>query len=315
MMARLADRLALLVMGVFFCAAIVVLVREFHDVSLDDVLARLGAIPPSRIVAALALTAASYLLLTGYDMLALRYVGHRLKLRDVIFASFSAFALANNVGLHALSGGSVRFRLYSRLGLSAVAIGEVLAFCSFAYALGVVTVGGVLMLLDAGAFAALLHVPRLLVMAGGAMLLAVSLGYLGIAALWREPIALGRYRLRPPSFGLAVAQVVLASADAVLAASVMYVLLPVDLDFSYWYFVGLYTIAATAAIVSLVPGGLGVFETAVTILAAPSSKAAALGLFFAYRMIYFILPLLVALAWFGLRALRRHESLWADKGS
>jgi uncharacterized membrane protein YbhN (UPF0104 family) len=164
-------------------------------------------------------------------MLALHYVGHRLKLRDVIFASFTAFALANNVGFHALSGGSVRFRLYSRLGLNAVAIGEVLAFCSFAYALGVVTVGGVLMLLDAGAFSALLHVPRLLVMAGSAVLLAVSLGYLGIVALWREPIALGRYRLRPPSFGLAVAQVVLASADAVLAASVMYVLLPADLDF------------------------------------------------------------------------------------
>jgi uncharacterized membrane protein YbhN (UPF0104 family) len=307
MMARLFDRLALVVMAAFFCAAIVVLVREFHGVSLDDVLARLGAIPPSRILAALALTAASYLLLTGYDMLALRYVGHRLKLRDIIFASFTAFALANNVGFHALSGGSVRFRLYSRLGLNAVAVGEVVAFCSFAYALGVVTVGGVLMLLDAGAFAALLHVPALLAVAAGVVLIAVSLGYLGIAALWREPIALGRYRLRPPSFGLAVAQVLLASADAILAASVMYVLLPAGFDFSYWYFVGLYTIASTASILSLVPGGLGVFEIAVTILVAPSSKAAALGLFFVYRMIYFILPLLVALAWFGLRTLRRRQ--------
>ena len=315
MMARLADRLALIAIGAVFCAAVVVLVREFHDVSLDAVLARLAATPLSRIVAALALTAASYLLLTGYDILAMRYVGHRLKLRDVVFASFTAFALANNVGFHALSGGSVRFRLYSRLGLNAVAVGEVVAFCSFAYALGVVTVGGVLMLVDASVFAALLHVPRLLVMAGGAVLLAVSLGYLAIAALWREPISLGRYRLRLPSFGLAVAQVLLASADAVLAASVMYVLLPAGFDFSYWYFVGLYTLAATAAILSLVPGGLGVFETAVTILVAPASKAAALGLFLVYRMIYFILPLLVALAWFGLRILRRHESLWAEKGS
>lgn len=315
MIARLADRLALVAMSAVFCAAIVVLVREFRGVSLHAVLDRLVAMPPQRIAAAAALTAASYLLLTGYDMLALRYVGRRLKLRDVVFASFTAFTLANNVGFHILSGGSIRYRLYSRLGLNAVAIGELLAFCSFAYALGVVTVGGALTLSDPDSFATLLHVPRLLVMASGAVLLAIILGYLAIAALWREPIILGRYHLRPPSLPLALAQVVLASADAVLAATVMYVLLPTDLDLGYRYFLGVYTVAATASILSLVPGGLGVFETAITILVAPQSKAAALGVFFVYRMIYFILPLAVALAWFGVRALRRRQRVPADARS
>jgi uncharacterized membrane protein YbhN (UPF0104 family) len=307
MMVRLIDRLAFLATVVIFCAAIVVLVREFQGVSLHAVLDRLSAMPLRGIVAAMALTAASYLLLTGYDMLALRYVGRQLPLRDVIFASFTAFVLSNNVGFQILSGGSIRYRLYSRLGLDAVAIGEVVAFCSFAYVLGVVTVGGVLVLSDPGTFAALLNVPRPLVIACGAILLAVSLGYLAVAAWWRAPIALGRYQLRPPSLSLAVAQVVLASADAVLAATVMYVLLPTELDFSYRYFLGIYTIAATASILSLVPGGLGVFETAITVLAAPPSKAAALGVLFIYRLIYFILPLVIALAWFGLRTFRRRK--------
>ncbi len=87
----------------------------------------------------------------------------------------------------------------------------------------------------------------------------------------------------------------------------MYVLLPADPGVDFRYFLGVYTIAATASILSLVPGGLGVFETAVTIMMASPSKAATLGVFFVYRLIYFVLPLLVALAWFVLRNVRRRE--------
>ncbi len=232
MIARLADRLAFVATIIVFGAAIFVLMREFGDVSPQEVLARLSAMPARRIAAALGLTAASYLLLTGYDYLALRYARHRLPFCDVMFASFTAFALSNNVGFQILSGGSVRYRIYSRLGLQAVAIGEVVAFCSFAYALGVITIGGVLALYNVGEFAGVLHLPRPLVVVAGMGLLALSFGYVAIAALWRQPIAIRGYRLRPPSLSLAVAQLMLASADALLAATVMYVLLPPDLELS-----------------------------------------------------------------------------------
>jgi uncharacterized membrane protein YbhN (UPF0104 family) len=241
MIVRLVDRLALVATIAVFCAALFVLAREFGGVNPRELLARLAAIAPQRIVAAMGLTAASYLLLTGCDYLALRYARHRLSFGDVVFASFTAFALSNNVGFQTLSGGSVRYRLYSRLGVHAAAIGEVVVFCSFAYALGVVTVGGLLALFNSVEFASVLHLSRPLVVAAGAILLAVSLGYLAVAALWRQPIAIGGYRLRPPSLPLALAQVVLASADAMLSAAVMYVLLPADLNFSYGYFLGIYT--------------------------------------------------------------------------
>ena len=308
MIARLADRLAFVATIIVFGAAIFVLMREFGDVSPQEVLARLSAMPARRIAAALGLTAASYLLLTGYDYLALRYARHRLPFCDVMFASFTAFALSNNVGFQILSGGSVRYRIYSRLGLQAAAIGEVVAFCSFAYALGVITIGGVLALYNVGEFAGVLHLPRPLVVVAGMGLLALSFGYVAIAALWRQPIAIRGYRLRPPSLWLAVAQLVLASADALLAASVMYVLLPPDLELSYGYFLGIYTIAATASIFSLLPGGLGVFELAITILMMPSSKAAALGVFVVYRLIYFILPLMVAMAWLVARKMQQRSN-------
>jgi len=309
---RLLDRLAVIATIIIFCAAVVVLIREFAGVSPGEVLARLAALPRRQVYAAVGLTAASYLLLTGYDFLALSYVGRRLAWRDVLFVSFTAFAFSNGIGFQLLSGGSTRYRLYSGVGLNAVEIGEIVAFCTFTYALGVITVGGVLALFDSIEIAALLHLPRFLVQVAGLAMLAFCVGYLVVVALWRKPIAFGRYRLRPPTLTLALAQVALASIDAALAGSVMYALLPVEFGITFRSFLDIYIMAATASVLSLVPGGLGVFEAVFTVMTAPSSKAAELGALLAYRMIYFIAPLVVAMVWFAAHEFRRRSAKEVD---
>ena len=297
-------------MAIVFCSAIAVLVHEFWDVSPREVLSGLLAIPRRQLFAAGTLTVLSYLLLTGYDFLAMHYVRHRLRFRDLLFASFTAFALSNNIGVQLLSGGSTRYRIYKGYGLGAIEIGAIVVFCTVAYALGVITVAGFVALSDSLDVANLLHLPQTLVIIGGGALLGVSFAYLALCALWRKPVAFAGAHLRPPSLPLAIAQVALASIDAVVASTVIYVLLPDDLGLSYQSFLPVYLIAATASVLSLVPGGLGVFETAMTMLTAPPSKAAALSAYFAYRMIYFIAPLLIALIGFiahearGRRALR-----------
>jgi len=301
---RFLDRLALFAMAIVFCSAMAVLVHEFWNVSPREVLLRLVAIPSRQLFFAGALTAISYLLLTGYDFLAVHYVRRRLRLRDLLFASFTAFALSNNIGVQLLSGGSTRYRIYKSYGFGAIEIGAIVVFCTVAYALGVVTVAGFVALSDPLDVAKLLHLPLALVMVSGGVLLGMSFAYLALCAFWRTPIAFAGYHLRPPSLPLAIAQVTLASIDAVVASTVIYVLLPDDLGLSYQSFLPVYLIAATASVLSLVPGGLGVFETAMTMLTAPPSKAAALSAYFAYRMIYFIAPLLIALVGFAVHELR-----------
>jgi len=307
MNSRTFDRLALIAAVVIFCAAIIVLFREFASVSPRDVIARLAALPKRQFFSAIGITATSYLFLTGYDFLALRYIQYRLRFCDVLFASFTAFALSNNVGFQLLSGGSMRYRIYSRFGLDAIQIGEIVAFCTIAYALGIITVGGLLAVLDPIDIASLLHLPSVVIVAGGVSLLCCSIGYLLAAGTWRKHITLGGHQLRPPSLILAASQVGLASFDAILASTVLYVLLPADFDIGFQSFLCIYLIAATASVLSLVPGGLGVFETAITVMATPSSKAAMLGMFFAYRMIYFILPLVVAIICLTVHEVRRHS--------
>lgn len=306
--AQLLDRVALLAMAVVFGSAIAILVHEFWHVSGRDVVLRLVAMPGRQILAAAGLTVLSYFLLTGYDYLALRYVRRHLGIRDVLFASFTAFAFSNSIGVQLLSGGSTRYRIYKRYGFDSIEIGAIVVFCTIAYALGVITVAGFLALIDTHDIAELLHFPKPFVTAGGLALLGVSLVYLALCALWRKPIAFASYHFRPPSLPLAVAQVLLASVDAVVASTVIYVLLPDSLGLSYLSFLPIYLIAATASVISLVPGGLGVFETAMTMLTAPPSKAAALSTFFAYRIIYFIAPLLIAIIAFAVHEVRGHRS-------
>jgi uncharacterized membrane protein YbhN (UPF0104 family) len=305
MISKLVDRSAAVAMMVVFCVAIAILFREFASISPREVLARLAALPRSQLFAAVVLTATSYLLLTGYDFLALRYVRHQLRFRDVVFASFISFAFSNSVGLQFLSGGSVRYRIYSDYGLSTLAIGEIVAFCTVTYALGIVTVGGLVAVIGPGEAASLLHLPRSLISAFGLVLLAFGLAYPAVAAAWRKPIALGPYQLRPPSLSLALSQVVLASADAILAGAVMYVLLPADFGISFRSFLDVYLVAASASVLSTVPGGVGVFETIVAAMTAPAPKAAELSAFLAYRTVYFIGPLVVATVWFTMHELLR----------
>ena len=69
---------------------------------------------------ALAGTALGYQILTLYDALALQELGRSLGPWRTMATSFMAFSIGNNLGVAALSGGSVRYRLYSANGLARI---------------------------------------------------------------------------------------------------------------------------------------------------------------------------------------------------
>jgi uncharacterized membrane protein YbhN (UPF0104 family) len=126
-------------------------------------------------------------------------------------------------------------------------------------------------------------------------MLAMGVAYLVVILAGRGPIALWHYQLRLPSLGCGLMQFFVASLDQALAAGVVYMLLPPDTQISFLQFLSVYVIAAPISLLSLVPGGLGVFETMVVALVASPSKAALLGSLIAYRLIYFVLPLVLAI--------------------
>src|SRR5262245_52597422 len=125
--------------------------------------------------------------------------------------------------------------------------------------------------------------------------LALVRTYVLVCTYYKGPLKIWGWELPLPSFGLALAQIGLSSFDWMLAASVLYVLLPTIDTLSYPLFLGIFLLAQIMGVSSQVPGGLGVFETVVLLLLTPQlSPPTVLGALVVYRGIYYLLPLGVA---------------------
>lgn len=289
-----------------FGLAIWVLVREAHAISLGDVIAEFEAISPAALAAASLLAIASYSILTLYDYCALRYVGAELPYVRLAPVSFSAFAVGHNVGLSSLSGGAIRYRAYSLAGLSASRIALVVGFIPLTYGLGAAVLLGLTFLLDPAALT-VVPVSAPLMRLLGVALLAIPLLYLAWNTLRRDPLALGGWVIRPPGARLALCQCLLGSADLVVASSVLYVVLHAFADVPFLPFLGAYLLAMVAGVVSNVPGAVGVFESAMLLLLPDVPVATLLGAILAYRLFYYLLPLLLALVLVVLHEMVEHR--------
>jgi phosphatidylglycerol lysyltransferase len=293
---------AVLVIAVLLVHTLRGLLLEF---SYSDLLEAIRATSGSALGLALLATLVSFLALTGYDASSLRYVGAQVSYRVAAETSFIAYALANTVGLGVLTGGAVRLRLYGAAGVEAGAISRAIAFNAASFLLGISVVGAAALLWGASSVAPALRIPAPALQAGAALILAGATALIILCRDGRERRLFGRFTLRLPSATLALQQLLISAVDIAATAAVLWFLLPAGaIDFPA--FMGFFAIAIVAGVLSHVPGGLGVFE-AVMLLALrdhvpAEALAAALVL---YRLIYYVLPLLLALALLIVHEVRR----------
>ena len=303
-----------------FLIALRALRAELGGQGIEDVLMQLAELPAASVALAVLLTALSYLALTGYDALSLRYVRRPLPYRRVALASFVNYAVSQTLGFPLLTGGSVRYRLYSSWGLGPAQVASVVLFASLSFWLGVLLLGGLALLLGASReLAALLHLTPVAQRVAGAAAIGIVAVYLWWTVAGARVLRFGGWRVLRPSGRLGISQVTVATVDWLLAASVLFSLLPRTLGISYPAFVALFLVAYVAGIASNVPAGLGVFESVFLLLLPESaSDAAVLGSLVAYRALYYLLPLVVALAllgaheWRVARRARREDAMLPD---
>jgi len=81
-----------------FAGALWLLYHELRRYRYEDILESFTQIPAAAIFLALALTALNYVILTGYEFIALRNVGQSPGLGRTALASFTGFTLSNNLG-------------------------------------------------------------------------------------------------------------------------------------------------------------------------------------------------------------------------
>ncbi len=273
-----------------------------------DILAHVRAIPSSRLLAAVALACAGYGCLTLYDALGLRFARVRVPYPRLALISFMGFAIGHNVGLNTLSGGAIRYRAYSPLGLTAKQIGTVIGFGTLTFALGASVLLGLSLISQAELSGSILHVHSWLVVFAGCVLLGGAASYLWLACSRHETLRYRRIVIPVPTPQIAFAQIVVACADLLCAAGVLYVLLPPQAAIGFAAFAGLYLIAITAGIISNVPGGVGVFESVLLLIFRAVPPDHLLGALLAYRVIYYFGPFAIALGLLG-----AHE-IWVHRG-
>jgi phosphatidylglycerol lysyltransferase len=294
-----------------FIVAVGVLYRELRTYRLHDILTEVHAIAPGRIGLALFLTICSYLTMTGYDLMALRYIRHTLPAAKTILAAFVGYAFSNNISLSMIAGASVRYRLYSAWGLSAVEITQVVLFCTASLWLGFCVLSGLVFTIDPIHLPQSLHWPLTTVRPLGAVLLAIAAFYLIITLSGKKKWEFKKWCFAIPGWRLSGAQLVIAAADWLLAGAVLYSLIPGQASMGFMFFLEIFLIAQLAGLISQVPGGLGVFESALLVLTPATLPAPQLlGALVVYRGIYYLLPLLTAAVILGIEELLSQRKLY-----
>ncbi|TRO13572.1 bifunctional lysylphosphatidylglycerol flippase/synthetase MprF [Ectopseudomonas mendocina] len=275
------------------------LVREINP---DQVCESLAAVSPQALLGALLATVLGFLVMLAYEWSASRYADVDLPPPTLALGGFCAFAIGNAVGLSALSGGSVRYRLYGHNGLGAGDVARMSLFASLSLGVSLPILAALAALFDLEDASAALRLsePVLAVLAIAVLATALTVALLvSRKRLAERPapgcwqVDLGRFSLRLPGLRMSLTQLLISSLDVLIAASVLYLLLSEAPPFSS--FVLIYMLALAAGVLSHVPGGVGVFEA--VLLAAFSSRIDPAGLVAAmllYRLLYVVLPLVAA---------------------
>ena len=294
-MSRRLRSLPALLGVILLFVALYAVQREFRTLRLDAVGQALAAIPPWALGLAFLFTVLSYAGLTLYDRLGTIYAGHKVGYGRVAFASFCAYALSHSLGFAMVSGAAVRYRLYGAWGLTTGQIARVVAFCSLTFGLGGMVLGGAILFIEPQAVPYCgATLPRAVLYGVGTLLWGIVVGYVFLARLVGTLRPFG-HRIELPGFRMALAQVALATADVALTATIFWVLVPHAPRLTWLIFLGIYVAAYTAGLAASVPGGLGVFDSAILFGLAPYLPAPRIvAAIVVFRLYYYVIPLFLA---------------------
>ena len=287
----------------FFGLVLALLVSQARRMDWPAVLTALQHYPLSALGPAALLAVASLATYSCFDLLGRHYTQHRLGTPVVMGVTFISYVF--NLNLGSLVGGvAFRFRLYSRLGLAAGVITRILSLSMLTNWMGYLLLGGLIFCLAPPALPADWPVKALALRAIGALMLAVVAVYGALCAFsLRRTLTVRGQRLGLPSAQLAALQLVLGVVNWLLMSGIIYMLLQQQVPF--FTVVGVLLLAGIAGAVTHIPAGLGVLEAVfLSLLSHPLPAPVILAALVAYRVLYYLVPLGVAVVAYGVMEVR-----------
>lgn len=298
-MKAVLKKIAPFISILFFGLAIWFLDQELGQYSWSEITVYLTTISPLHILGSLFLCFLSYLLLTGYDALGVEYIGEDLALGKTIRAGFIGYAFSHNIGMALITGGSIRYRMYSVWGLTGIQVTKIVGFSAFTLWIGFCSTAGLSLLLSPPNLPDGVIIPYVSLKVLGIILLVMVVGYILASATVKKEWSFKSWSFAFPSFTMTIKQVGIASLDWLLACSVLYILLP-EVGVPFFSFLGVFLLAQIVGLFSQVPGGLGVFESIILLyLSNFMTGSNIIGILLVYRIIYYLIPLLIAMVMLG----------------
>ena len=277
----------------FFVLLVALLISLARNIDWPEVAQTLRGYSLPLLLAGVGISAASYFMFCSYDLLGKRYTRHTLPARRVLLVAFVCYAFNLNLGAW-VGSLAMRYRLYTRLGLSVATVTRVLSVSLIANWLGYMILAGIIF-----SFRLLELPPAWEIGARGLQLIGIGLlviSFAYLAACRFSPRRVWHVRgheIVLPPLSLALMQAALGAANWSLMATLIYLLLPEGLF--YPTVLGVLLISAIAGVITHIPAGLGVLEAVfLALLQHHVASSEILAALIGYRALYFLLPLTVA---------------------
>jgi hypothetical protein len=297
---RIGFLLSVAIIGI----AAMALVHILRHIQVAEVIAAMRRARGDDLAWASVFVAGGYFTLTFYDLFALRTIGWAaIPYRVAMLASFTSYAIGHNVGASVLTAGAVRYRIYSAWGLDAIAITKLCFVAGLTFWLGNATVLGLGIAYVPDAATAIDQMPTWFNRGLAFVILAVLASYVGW--VWRRPRVIGRrgWKVTLPDGPLTVLQIGIGIVDLACCALAMYMLLPVEPHIGFVTLAVIFAAATLLGFASHAPGGLGVFDAAMLVALWQFDKHKLLAGLLLFRLLYYVVPLLLSLLILGGREL------------
>ena len=289
---RLAKKL---LTWLFFIAVIVLLVVYAKKVDWEEVWKVIRDYNRVALLSAVGLVVVSYLIYGCYDLLARSYCGHKLAKRQVMLVSFICYAF--NLTLSTWVGGiGMRYRLYSRLGLPGSTITRIFSLSITTNWLGYILLAGIIFTVGVVELPDHWYVDQTTLRILGIGLLMIIAVYLWFCAFAKHRhMTIKGQKLVLPSWKFALAQMLISSVNWMVMGAIIWLLLGQSVN--YFFVLGVLLVSSIAGVIVHIPAGIGVLEAVFIALLAGehTSKGTIIAALLAYRVLYYFIPLLLAL--------------------
>ncbi len=298
-----------------FAGAMFLLYQKLQAYSLEQVRDAISQIPHWRLLASVGLMLLNYVILIGYDWLALLAINKPLSLQRVSLVSFIGQTVSYNFGA-LLGGTTVRYRFYATWGFSVADIVRLVLMLAVTFWVGALGLCGLVFMISPPIIPEeFLHAfPIKDVRLLGVLLFSVAILYFIACHFVRKTITIFGKEFAFPPLKVALMQAFVAGIDLIVAAGCMYVLFSPELGISFGQFLPSYLMAQVAVVLTHIPGGVGVFELVILHLTQTSNEQMVIAVVLCFRIIYFILPLLMAAVVLAVYEIRQNKGILRDAG-